>query len=240
MNAIASTLIERLAQAGLQAEIVKTIQYGVKLTIEHQYVCALYSGKKGQSLVFEGQWPEKLKNQVERLWEGKAVSPKPATIHHTQTMAEPRTCDATVIYVDGSFRQNLVGWAFEAWKGHSPIASQSGVLDDPLYLEHHNVSGECYAVLQALQWAGANGHRHIEIRHDYAGLKAWATGEWQAKPRFTQGYQQAVQALSQQISIYWTKIPAHSGERGNERVDRLAAEAIDRILSATQPREERF
>ena len=60
----------------------------------------------------------------------------------------------------------------------------------------------------------------MTIHYDYQGLESWVTGDWKVKTAFTQDYAQFVQSSG--LIIHWVKVKAHSGESGNEIVDKLA------------------
>lgn len=232
-HTVATDFLQRLHNTGISASVQKPIQYGLKLAIAG-YSCNLYAGKKGLSLVFEGRWPDDLKAQVEALWDGKAISPSAPSRSMTPRAAQPaspRHPEAVVLYVDGAYRETpagpRIGWAFEAWLDGRPVYHQAGVLVGEHLLSLRNIAGECHAVARALSWAADCGHKQVEIRYDYAGLEAWATGAWQAKQPFTRQYACLVRQMLRLISITWTKVQGHSGEPGNERVDRLAAHAIE-------------
>jgi ribonuclease HI len=91
---------------------------------------------------------------------------------------------------------------------------------------HRNVAGEIMAIRKAVAWCQRKKIKEMTIYFDYQGLESWVTGEWKAKTSFTQDYAQYVQNSG--LTIHWVKVKAHSGESGNEIVDKLARGAAQK------------
>ncbi len=91
---------------------------------------------------------------------------------------------------------------------------------------HRNVAGEIMAIRKAIAWCQRKKIKEISIHYDYQGLESWVTGAWQVKTSFTQEYAQIVQ--NSDLTIHWVKVKAHSGELGNEIVDKLARDAAQK------------
>lgn len=229
---IANAFHDYLASYDISATLGVQIAYGQKLVLINTAKPTLtrtlivYDGKKGARIVFEGNtWPEELQTYVCTLW--KHFQKKPVDSH--ERTSSPHD-NRIVIYVDGSYQDTngtpCVSWAFEVWQDGRSLHADSGVLTDASVLSLRNVAGECEAARQGLAWAHSHGHHVIEVRYDYIGVAAWPTGSWKAKLPFTQQYAQDIQDLAEQLSISWKHVRGHSGEVGNERVDRMAREAF--------------
>ena len=128
------------------------------------------------------------------------------------------------LYVDGAYRNKRASWAFIAMNSGNKIHSNCGKLTES-QSTHHNISGEVSAVIYALQWAVNKGYKTANITYDYEGLKLWTTGEWRAKNELTQKYVELMNNFDIAISWHWVR--AHTGNTGNESVDRIASMALN-------------
>ena len=130
-------------------------------------------------------------------------------------------------YVDGSFYQDRCGWGCcitsapypngVLWEGKGLLKEHGG---------HAQIGGELKSAMVALAWTINHDHHELEIIYDYAGIRNWVTGEWRAKKEMTKVYRRWMlnQIETHQILIYWTWVPGHTGNPGNERADQLARE----------------
>jgi len=70
-------------------------------------------------------------------------------------------------------------------------------------------------------------------------LRAWKANGWRTadrKPVKNQDLWQSLEQLTKAHQIEWHWVPGHAGVPGNERVDRLANQAIDALLGgAVEP-----
>jgi ribonuclease HI len=134
-------------------------------------------------------------------------------------------CD---IYVDGTYRQNenRYGWAFVAYDGGRIVHTDSGLGDNDAAAVIRNVAGELSATMRAIKWAKDNGVRPVTIHHDYAGIAAWAVGDWKANNPFTQAYAAFIRPHLSWVAF--NKVTGHAGVEGNELADKLAREALNK------------
>ena len=127
------------------------------------------------------------------------------------------------IYVDGSFTSKVkaAGWAYVAIKDDQIIHEDFGVVTE--HLESRNITGECMAAMKAIDWLLTTGQR-AQLIHDYIGLSAWLTGDWQRNTDIANmyyiGYHRHIALID------FVKIKGHQGNKWNEYVDKLAGKAI--------------
>ena len=116
--------ISTLTDADIYAEMGKAVQYGQKIVVldpqtNIRFGATVYVGKKGHSLVADGQtWPLDFWQQIEQLFKGRTILPQAPSTSRMTIEQEPGT---TVIYVDGSYIKHqddhaAIGWAFEVWR----------------------------------------------------------------------------------------------------------------------------
>lgn len=95
-----------------------------------------------------------------------------------------------------------------------------------------NIIGELEATKLALKKAEEVGAKNIAIYHDLKNISLWATGEWNAKNRYTQEYVKFIEEYSKRLNIYFIKVKAHSSESiYNDLADGAAKKAITIYLS---------
>jgi len=127
------------------------------------------------------------------------------------------------VYTDGSYSQGNYSWAYVFVKDDQIVCEDNDIGKNPGAVIMRNVAGEIAAVLYAVKRA-AQMNARIRIHHDYAGIAFWVTGEWRTKNEFTELY---VKLMKQHEGLYiFEKVQAHSGNKYNDHVDKLAKEAL--------------
>ena len=132
-----------------------------------------------------------------------------------------------VAYVDGSFNSstNIFGYGVVMFhNGHELHLSNS--FDDEEMASMRNVAGEILGSMAAVKKAIELGLKDISIFYDYAGIKAWAVGEWKRNKKGTIEYYNYITSVRDSINIRFVKVRGHSGVEGNEEADRLAKRAV--------------
>lgn len=139
------------------------------------------------------------------------------------------------IYTDGACRGNPGpgGWAVLIRAGDSERSLQGAEA------ETTNNRMELMAAIMALRELPAGSAATVYTDSEYVmkgiseWLPAWKARGWKTaakKPVKNQDLWQALDEVSVRHRIRWEWVKGHSGNPGNERVDRLANEAIDRLL----------
>ncbi|MBQ0104615.1 MAG: hypothetical protein KBT47_01090 [Armatimonadetes bacterium] len=135
-------------------------------------------------------------------------------------------------WVDGSYREKgktkIAGWAFVVVDNDEPEFEDFGNDIPAEYMEHRNVAGEIFAVMNLLQFCMENEETEVTIHYDYEGLEKWAVGEWKTNKELTKQYKNFVRGCG--MDITWKKVAGHSGEKWNEYADSLAKNALDEVL----------
>ena len=83
-----------------------------------------------------------------------------------------------------------------------------------------------YIDAESINWAIQYNKTKITIYYDYEGIEKWATGEWKANKSITKDYVRFIGEKRNSLDINFIKVPAHSGVRLNEEVDKLAKDAL--------------
>ena len=133
---------------------------------------------------------------------------------------EPTEITSCAVYVDGSFIDGKIGYGAAVVSGGECIHEISGAVTDPALLEHRQVGGELYAVLESLAWLRSRNIASCEIFYDYAGVEMWPTGAWKANKALTKRYAREVRDSG--VEIRWNKVKSHSGDKWNDHADLLA------------------
>ncbi len=217
----------RRAAAALNATGVKAVvaetslsQYSVKLALEAGgHVVVSYSPKKGSFKYHTETVPSKTAEEVARCLSQPASDKTPSVAASSARSGG----DVTEVYVDGSYANGQTGYGVVVLKNGQMVWEHKGIVSSDIAGESRQVAGELQAVLDALEWCSGNAVDRTTIYYDYSGIEQWATGEWKAKQPLTQAYRARMQETK--ISITWQKVAAHTGNRWNEYVDKLARDA---------------
>jgi ribonuclease HI len=144
------------------------------------------------------------------------------------------------IYTDGACRGNP---GPGGWAALLLFAEQERELSGAQALTTNNRM-ELTAVIRALQALKRPVEARVFTDSEYVRrgvtewLSAWKARGWRTadrKPVKNQDLWQELDPLAAAQRIEWHWVKGHSGNPGNERVDRLANEAIDRMLAGVPP-----
>jgi len=129
------------------------------------------------------------------------------------------------IYVDGCYKNNKTGYGAVILKNGELIKEFSDLVPENEVMGTHQIAGELESVIIALKWCMKNNIKSVKIYHDLENTQKWATGTYQARSPVSQRF---VAFLHQcNVEITWQKVRAHSADRWNEYVDKLAKKATE-------------
>lgn len=136
--------------------------------------------------------------------------------------------DGLIAYVDGSYNEAINRYSFGCVLINKDgiVYEPKGYGDDSNALTLRNVAGELQGAMVSVKWAYENGYKNIIIRHDYEGISKWVKGEWEPKNIIAKTYCEFINEYKKKINISFEKIVAHSGDKYNEKADRLAKSAL--------------
>jgi ribonuclease H-related protein len=140
-------------------------------------------------------------------------------------------------YVDGSCKlkpELISGWGLAVYdeagqslhedygvvgKGESHIE-----LEDHQYIKSRQIVGELYSAYKALEWSIKN-KTPIILAFDYIGIIHYAFSIWECRTPIQQWYAEKMKPHEQYVKS-WQWTPGHTGIKGNEHADKLAAQAV--------------
>ena len=146
-------------------------------------------------------------------------------------------------YTDGSYKEIgdvklYASAAIIAKGGTSDWTSIVQCGSDPEYISLRNVAGEIFAVIQVCEYAintlKLTQQDTLRINYDYVGIANWLKkpGEpdfWRCKKTVTKLYRDYIYTyVKPKFKLELVHVEGHSGNIGNEYVDRLAKDAIEK------------
>ena len=145
-------------------------------------------------------------------------------------IAEDTRNGYVVAFCDGSFDKVANRYSFGVLlidlNGKETSICGHGANDK--YLATHNIIGEIFGVINALDWAVSNGFEKIKIYHDYEGLSKWVSGEWSANSEvakmFTAIYRNKFEGV---VDVVFEHVTGHSNNKYNDQADELAKSALE-------------
>lgn len=93
------------------------------------------------------------------------------------------------------------------------------------FLQYGNISGEVFAVIEAISYAVEKSKEKLLICHDYNGIGKWARGEWKAEKEISKLLISIIKKFSDILKIEFVQVSGHSVNRFNRIADSLATEA---------------
>ena len=146
------------------------------------------------------------------LFEQPGVSNEP--IQKSADFMDYLSVDNCVAYVDGSNTDDRVGSGVVMIFGSATEKEEAVAV--------RNVAGEINSAMMAMHTAKMLGKKKITIIYDYAGIEEWATGGWSVKTPIAQSYKRFYDSIIKDIKIEFVKVKGHTGNVGNEMVDKVA------------------
>lgn len=137
---------------------------------------------------------------------------------------------AILAYVDGSFSKKKKIYSYGCvLLDTKEVEKLKGIGKDKSIVSMRNVAGELLAAKKAIKWAVNNNYEKIVIHYDYSGIKNWAKGFWKTNKKGTIEYKEFIDKIKDEIDIEFIKVKAHSGDKYNEKADKLAKDAIEKF-----------
>lgn len=135
--------------------------------------------------------------------------------------------DELIAYVDGSFNSTTkeFGYGVVLIDHKDNETTFSGSDKNEEYSVHRNVAGEVFGSIRAIKKAIELGKSKIYLHYDYMGISEWAEGRWKTNKELTQRYKKFIDEVKTKIQIQFIKVKAHSNDKYNDLVDKLAKEA---------------
>lgn len=129
-----------------------------------------------------------------------------------------------IYYVDGSYKDDMIGWGFILTKDDTEITRIAGSIKPILGKTTRNITGELEATKMAIRHAITNNIKKFFIGHDYAGISCYITGTWEADKQESKEYTSWMkkQIEKNELDIGFIKIKGHTGHNWNDEVDELA------------------
>lgn len=153
-------------------------------------------------------------------------------VDHLDTNILPQVMPESYAFVDGSYSANYNGEAVYGYGGIVHIKGMEAYIQgngkEEEYIVSHQIPGEVFGSIAAIEKAIEMGADHIVIFYDYAGIGHWATSgkRWKAEKPIAKEYVKRYDELSKKIKVNFYHVKAHTQIEGNELVDRMAKQAV--------------
>ena len=133
--------------------------------------------------------------------------------------------NTAIAYCDGSYDNNTQRFAYGVVIMHDNQTIEFSQAFDA-FDTGRNMTGEIFGAMKAMQYCLDNNIKSLDLYYDYAGIEAWATGEWNANKELTKKYARFCNNLKDKLNVNFHKVKGHSGVELNERADKLAKAAL--------------
>lgn len=135
--------------------------------------------------------------------------------------------NTAVAYVDGSYRADTQEFSYGAVLFYNGEEKEfSGAYLNPEVNEMRNVAGELKGAMEMMNYCIKNSIPALEIHHDYEGIAKWCTGAWKTNKTGTKMYKAYYESIKDRLKVTFVKVKGHSGDKYNDRADKLAKEAL--------------
>ncbi len=130
-------------------------------------------------------------------------------------------------FVDGSYnvRTKVYGFGGFLVTGKERY-TLSGSGDDPEMSSMRNVAGEIGGCVAAIKKCIELGIKEVTVYYDYAGIEAWAVGDWKTNKKGTVEYKNFYDSIKDRLDVHFVKVRGHAGIPGNEEADALAKKSV--------------
>lgn len=120
----------------------------------------------------------------------------------------------------------------------SSITTLVKTSNDSDLISMRNVAGEIMAVMMVMEHClnvlNLKQDDKVILHYDYVGIENWTakrgdSNYWRAKNPVTQAYRDYINTIVRpRFAVEFVHTPGHTGVAGNERVDKLARDAIEK------------
>lgn len=133
-----------------------------------------------------------------------------------------------IAYVDGSFQVKTFRYSFGYLLiGKDFYEEGKKAFEKSDMSSMRNVAGEIEGAMYAMKRAVERGYKKLYLHYDYTGIEMWAKKAWKANLKGTKAYSDFYENIKKDIDVDFIHVMAHTGIEYNERVDKLAKEALD-------------
>lgn len=134
---------------------------------------------------------------------------------------------AAVAYVDGSYNVKTTEFSYGAviFVGDTVVEMSKAFLDPDL-AAMRNVAGEIMGARAAMEYCIEHGFDKLDIYYDYQGIEKWCTGDWKTTKPGTTKYKEYYDSIKARLNVRFVKVKGHSGDKYNDRADKLAKTAL--------------
>lgn len=156
------------------------------------------------------------------------ISPSDANFTETPNL-KPSNGSITA-YVDGSYDSSSGDFSYgmviiQNNKEQSFYKCFSYSLNSQFALMR-NVAGEIEGAAAAMKYCIDHSIAELYLYFDYEGIEKWCTGEWKTNKPGTIAYKKYYDSIKDHVKIHFCKVKGHSGDKYNERADKLAKYAL--------------
>ncbi|MBQ9900692.1 MAG: ribonuclease H family protein [Acholeplasmatales bacterium] len=130
-------------------------------------------------------------------------------------------------YTDGSFDSSTNKYSFGCVLLMNGIeyTFKKGYEPDE-FSSLRNVAGEIKGAGFIINYAINHNIDELHLYYDYIGIEKWYVGEWKAKSTIAIKYQEFAKEAKKKINVVFHKVKSHANDYYNEKVDKLAKEAL--------------
>ena len=130
-------------------------------------------------------------------------------------------------YTDGSYDPASKRYSYGVvvqWQGQEQELSEA--FSDAEMATMRNVAGEIKGAMAAMEFCVTHGIQSLRLNYDYEGVEKWCTGAWKCNKSGTIAYKAYYDSIKDKLQVSFHHVKGHSGVEGNERVDKLAKQAL--------------
>lgn len=130
-------------------------------------------------------------------------------------------------YTDGSFDSSTNKYSFGCvlLMDGKEYCFKKGYEPDE-FSSLRNVAGEIKGAGFIINYAINHNIDELHLYYDYIGIENWYIGSWKAKSDIAIKYQEFAKEAKKKINVVFHKVKSHTNDYYNEKVDKLAKEAL--------------